>query len=67
MGEDSGGGQRLLTIAEVCNLLGVAKSTLDVICREGGLRKIRLSHRVVRFDPRDVSDYLNRVKSKQSG
>ena len=48
---------RLLTIPEAAEALGVCEDTFRVIVRQGGIPRIQLSARVVRFDPADIAAY----------
>jgi excisionase family DNA binding protein len=47
----------LLTIQQAAERLGVSEDTFRAIVREGGIPRIRISERVVRYDPEDVAAY----------
>ncbi len=49
---------QLLTADDVGKILGRHPRTVINLARDGELRAIRLGHRTVRFEPRDVEAYI---------
>ena len=54
---------RLLTAADVAEILGKHPRTILVLADRGELAAIRLGHRTVRFDPADVQRYIDRHRT----
>jgi len=52
---------RLLTVREVCEMLGVGRTTLYVLRKRGLIRAVRIGRRVL-FDLRDVERLIDRLK-----
>jgi len=50
--------ESLLTISEVCQLLKVSKRTVQRWSKNGRLRPIRLSSRIIRFKKSDIERFL---------
>ena len=55
---------KLLTIKETAKLLGVTESTLKGMIRRGAIPYIKLSPRVLRFDPEELEEYLEQRRVK---
>ena len=58
-------GPRLLTIADLSDLLRVSRSTIYELIRRGELVPIRVSERI-RFSPEDIDAYVER-RREESG
>jgi excisionase family DNA binding protein len=50
---------KLLTAAEVAEILGKHPRTVLVLAERGELTAVRLGHRTVRFHPADVEAYID--------
>ena len=57
------GVEKPYTCNEVCELLGVSRSTVGKYLKEGRLRWVRLSPRVTRIDPESVRAALSSAAS----
>ena len=55
---------KLLTIKETAKLLGITESTLKGMIRRGAIPYIKLSPRVLRFDPEELDEYLDQRRVK---
>jgi excisionase family DNA binding protein len=55
---DDIGVDRLLTSAEVCNILRIKSKTLQRLCKSGALNFIRISETCYRFRPAAVNLFL---------
>jgi len=51
---------KLLTAADVAQILGKHPRTVLVLADRGELTAVRLGHRTVRFQASDVQDYIDR-------
>ena len=56
--------ERLLNKKEVCQWLGIAPSTLDVLLAKKKIRVVKFNRRVL-FDPDDVREFIK--ANKQGG
>ena len=54
---------KLLTAADVAEILGKHPRTVLVLAERGELQAVRLGHRTVRFQASDVQDYINRHRT----
>ena len=54
---------RLLTAADVAEILGKHPRTVLVLADREELAAIRLGHRTARFDPSDVQRYIDRHRT----
>ena len=54
---------KLLTAAEVAEILGKHPRTVLVLVDRGELAAVRLGHRTVRFHPADVEAYVDAHRS----
>lgn len=57
-GDLPGGGERLLTVADLCGYLGVSKDFIYDEVKEGRLRASRFA-RQLRFRPTDVARFID--------
>jgi excisionase family DNA binding protein len=57
----------LLTTEDVARHLGVHEATVRRLVRDGVLRRILIGDRTVRFDFKDVAEYLESKKCLSSG
>ena len=55
---------KLMTIKETAKLLGITESTLKGMIRRGAIPYIKLSPRVLRFDPEELDEYLDQRRVK---
>ena len=55
---------KLMTIKETAKLLGITESTLKGMIRRGAIPYIKLSPRVLRFDPEELEEYLEQRRVK---
>ena len=49
---------RLLSYAQVAEILGCSKSRIRWLARKGRLRRIVIGHRTVRFNAREVAAFI---------
>jgi excisionase family DNA binding protein len=52
----------LLTPRQAAAALSISERTLWQLTRDGAVRRVRIG-RAVRYDPRDLQDYIDRVRS----
>ena len=54
----------LLTRQEVAARLGVTKWVVKALVDKGELKSLRLGHKTIRFDERDVDAYIRRLRRR---
>lgn len=54
----------LLTVREIAKKLNVSEVWVRVLVRDGKLPALRLARRAIRFDEREVDQYLQGLKGK---
>ena len=55
---------KLLTIKETAKLLAITESSLKGMIRRGTIPYIKLSPKVLRFDPEELDEYLEQRRVK---
>jgi excisionase family DNA binding protein len=54
---------KLMNINDVAGCLGVSRSTVKRLIISGEITPIRVSEKLVRFTPENISDYINRASA----
>lgn len=49
---------------EVCRLLGICRSTLDRIVRQGRINPARFGSRCLRYDPAAIDEFIEEAQSE---
>lgn len=55
---------KLLTQREVCRLLGVSPTTLQILRRNHKISYVRFGHRTIRFSEKDVVEFMRESARK---
>lgn len=54
----------LLDVAAVADRLGVSRRTVERMATDGAIPSVRISDRIIRFDPADVAAFIASRKTE---